>query len=78
MPSVPAQQVKNMKREIGGCNMKFTKAILIVMIFASVWSAPSFSQTILQGGDNISNATPVPYLPFSDNGTTVGYTNDYT
>ncbi len=34
--------------------------------------------TILQGGDNISNAFPIPSIPFSDIGTTVGYTNDYS
>ena len=32
---------------------------------------------ILQGGDDISTATPIAALPFSDNGTTTGYTNDY-
>jgi hypothetical protein len=32
---------------------------------------------IAQGGDDISTATPIPALPFSDNGTTTGYTDDY-
>ncbi|MEE8417096.1 MAG: IPTL-CTERM sorting domain-containing protein [candidate division Zixibacteria bacterium] len=32
---------------------------------------------ILQGGDNISTATPIPNLPFHDTGTTTGYTEDY-
>jgi len=32
---------------------------------------------ILQGGDVISTATAIPGLPYSDNGTTTGYTNDY-
>lgn len=32
---------------------------------------------ILQGGDTINDATVVESLPYSDNGTTAGYTNDY-
>ena len=30
-----------------------------------------------QGGDNCGSATVIPGLPYADNGTTVGYTNDY-
>ena len=32
---------------------------------------------ILQGGDRCEDATPIPAIPYTDNGTTVGYTNDY-
>lgn len=32
---------------------------------------------ILQGGDNIPTATPIPNLPFHGTGTTTGYTDDY-
>ena len=32
---------------------------------------------ILQGGDDISSATPITTLPFYDSGTTTGYTDDY-
>ena len=32
---------------------------------------------ILQGGDDIANATVISSLPYSDAGTTTGYTNDY-
>jgi hypothetical protein len=32
---------------------------------------------ILQGGDTVNDATVVSALPYSDNGTTAGYTNDY-
>jgi hypothetical protein len=32
---------------------------------------------ILQGGDNVATATVIPSLPYTDAGTTVGYTNDY-
>jgi hypothetical protein len=31
----------------------------------------------LQGGDTIFSATVIPALPYSDSGTTVGYTDDY-
>ncbi len=57
--------------------MKLAKVILIAMMFAFIGSAPSFSQTILQGGDNIDNAYIIPSPNFSDSGTTVGYTDDY-
>ncbi|MFN8178303.1 MAG: hypothetical protein U0167_10250 [bacterium] len=30
-----------------------------------------------QGGDTIATATPIPSLPYSDSGTTVGYEEDY-
>ena len=30
-----------------------------------------------EGGDTIANATVISYLPYSDNGTTSGYSNDY-
>ena len=33
--------------------------------------------TALQGGDNIATATVIAGVPFTDTGTTVGYTNDY-
>ncbi len=33
--------------------------------------------TILQGGDNLTNAYPITSLPFNDDGTTVGYTNNW-
>lgn len=33
--------------------------------------------TLRQGGDDIPNATVIPALPFYDEGTTCGYTNDY-
>ncbi len=33
--------------------------------------------TNLQGGDNIGSATAIGSIPFSDVGTTTGYTNDY-
>ncbi len=40
--------------------------------------APTPNQNIiLQGGDNVSSPTVIASLPYSDNGTTVGYTNDY-
>ena len=32
---------------------------------------------ILQGGDTIEDAFPITSLPFTDDGTTVGYTDDY-
>jgi hypothetical protein len=32
---------------------------------------------ILQGGDNINDATIINSLPYSDSGTTAGYTDDY-
>jgi len=32
---------------------------------------------ILQGGDNIASATVIGAIPYSDNGTTSGYLNDY-
>ena len=32
---------------------------------------------VLQGGDTIFDATVIPGLPYTDSGTTVGYTNDY-
>jgi len=32
---------------------------------------------VRQGGDNIGSATGIPSLPFSDNGTTTGYIDDY-
>jgi hypothetical protein len=32
---------------------------------------------ILQGGDNIGSATTISSLPYSNSGTTVGYSNDY-
>jgi hypothetical protein len=32
---------------------------------------------ILQGGDNIASATPIPSIPYDDIGSTMGYTNDY-
>ena len=32
---------------------------------------------ILQGGDVIGSATVIPAIPYNDNGTTTGYTNDY-
>lgn len=32
---------------------------------------------ILQGGDSIQTAMPIPGLPFHDTGTTTGYTNNY-
>jgi len=34
-------------------------------------------QIILQGGDNIGSATPIPSLPFSASGTTTGFIDDY-
>lgn len=40
-------------------------------------AVPGASPTILQGGDNISTAFPIPYIPYSDNGTTTGYFDDY-
>jgi hypothetical protein len=40
-------------------------------------NAPGSSSTILQGGDNISSAYPISFVPFWDNGTTTGYTDDY-
>ncbi len=30
-----------------------------------------------QGGENIASATPIPSLPYSDSGTTLGFFNDY-
>ncbi|MEE9553910.1 MAG: hypothetical protein V3W18_06390, partial [candidate division Zixibacteria bacterium] len=39
-------------------------------------SAPD-QNVILQGGDTCDDATPIPGLPYTDDGTTVGYTNDY-
>jgi hypothetical protein len=38
---------------------------------------PANPNTILQGGDNIATATPITSLPFSDSGTTIGYSYDY-
>lgn len=32
---------------------------------------------VMQGGDVIATATVIPSLPYTDNGTTVGYTNNY-
>ncbi len=58
--------------------MKSGSVFLFATALILSWSVAVFGQAALQGGDIISNATPVPYLPFSDNGTTVGYTNDYT
>ena len=33
---------------------------------------------VRQGGDTVANATVIPSLPYSDTGTTAGYTHDYT
>jgi hypothetical protein len=30
-----------------------------------------------QGGENIGSAAPIPVIPFSDSGTTIGYVDDY-
>ncbi len=32
---------------------------------------------ILQGGDNMASATVIPSIPYSDAGTTIGFTDDY-
>jgi hypothetical protein len=32
---------------------------------------------LMVGGENIATAAPIPFLPYSDGGTTVGYLNDY-
>ena len=42
------------------------------------WSVAAFGQAALQCGDNVNYAFPIPEFPFSDNGTTVGYINDYS
>ncbi|MCP4584188.1 MAG: hypothetical protein GY839_21460 [candidate division Zixibacteria bacterium] len=40
-------------------------------------SVPPDPNVILQGGDNIASATVIGAIPYSDTGTTVGYTHDY-
>jgi hypothetical protein len=39
--------------------------------------SPPDPNVILQGGDTCDTATVIASLPYSDDGTTVGYTNDY-
>jgi hypothetical protein len=63
--------------------MNLSKAIIIVLSSASALLAQdltagvSGTTVILQGGDNIATAYPIPYAPFDDSGTTVGHTDDY-
>jgi hypothetical protein len=38
---------------------------------------PPDQNIILQGGDNVGNATAISALPYSNTGTTIGYANDY-
>ncbi len=44
--------------------------------FTGVLNIPD-PNVILQGGDNIGNATVISSLPFSDDGSTAGYSDDY-
>jgi uncharacterized repeat protein (TIGR01451 family) len=44
---------------------------------SSVVPPPPDPMVILQGGDTCANATVINSLPYTDDGTTVGYTNDY-
>ena len=44
------------------------------------YTGPKYSpdpQVILQGGDTIEDATVIPSLPYHDEGTTIGYNDDY-
>jgi hypothetical protein len=52
---------------------------------AAEWPIPeqtlggtSDDNTILQGGENMSNAFVIPSIPFTDDGTTAGYADDLT
>ena len=57
--------------------MKLVKVIFAAAIFALIGNGVSLPQTRLQGGDTFDTAFPIPEIPFSDSGTTVGYANDY-
>ena len=48
---------------------------LIILIFLVV--AATAPGALRQGGDTIADATVIASLPFADNGTTVGYNDDY-
>jgi hypothetical protein len=66
--------------------MKYRVLVIIVILltfsFATIVSPQEITHygdrpAITQGGDNINDAFPIPDIPFSDSGTTAGYTNDY-
>ncbi len=57
--------------------MHSSKMFIAISLVCS-WSVMALAQTTLQGGDNINTAFVINSLPFSDTGTTTGYTNDYT
>jgi hypothetical protein len=62
------------------CLSKFTIFTLLVFLpsYAIAQTHPAGpSGAILQGGDDISSAFPIPNIPFSDYGTTTGYTDNY-
>lgn len=54
----------------------FKPSLVIVSILLLTINISNAS-TILQGGDTIEDATPVEAIPFSSEGTTIGYTDDY-
>ena len=58
--------------------MKVVRVLFSVVALLAICSVIALGQSTLQGGDNINNAFPVPTIPFSDNGTTIGYSDDYT
>ncbi|HBZ01701.1 MAG TPA: hypothetical protein DEO84_10325 [candidate division Zixibacteria bacterium] len=58
--------------------MKVVRVLFSVVALLAIWSIIALGQSTLQGGDNISNAFPIPFIPFNDNGTTIGYTDDYS
>jgi hypothetical protein len=72
----PAEQSPNYKLSI---NPKFKEQIRIEAEARKKTSAvPSpETQTILQGGDAFGDATVITGLPYTDYGTTAGYTEDY-
>lgn len=44
----------------------------------STVSPPPFDQSVVkQGGDDVSTATVIPSIPYTNSGTTAGYTDDY-
>ena len=55
----------------------FTLGILIPLSAYAQTHSKAPSDIILQGGDDISSAYPITYLPFYDAGTTIGFTDNY-
>jgi len=60
----------------GSDQLSWADAILAKAPGSYVPSAPD-PNVIMQGGDTCGSATVIPGLPYTDDGTTVGYTDDY-